>query len=108
MSKTNKIRIFVIKEDLTIEENKAKHRMARMKFIERCCSGEYIPRPLKEDRTLTDEEKRKIKAAKANAINQRFRQNNREAFNAYMNAEMKKKYNKTNNNTGIQKKRRPE
>ena len=41
---------------------------------------------------MTDEEKRKIKSAKANAINQRFRQNNREAFNAYMNAKMKEKY----------------
>jgi hypothetical protein len=98
MTETGKIRKVVIapnrpiKEDLTIEENKAKHRMARMKFIERCCSGEYIPRPLKEDNTLTDEEKRKIKAAKAKAINQRFRQKNREAFNAYMNAKMKEKY----------------
>ncbi len=52
----------------------------------------YIPRPLKEDNKLTDEEKRKIKAAKANAINQKFRQNNREAFNAYMNTKMKEKY----------------
>ena len=100
MTETGNIRIVVIapnrpiKEDLANEENKAKHRMARMKFIERCCSGEYIPRPLKEDNKLTDEDKRKIKAAKSNAINLRFRQNNREAFNAYVNAKMKEKYKK--------------
>ena len=94
MTETNNIRIVVIapnrpiKEDLAIEENKAKHRMARMKFIERCCSGEYIPRPLKEDNKVTDDEKR----AKAKARNQRFRENNREAFNAYINAKMKEKY----------------
>ncbi len=98
MTETSEIRTFVIapnrptKEDLTIAEKKTKKQIARMKFIERCGSGEYIPRPYKEKDNLTIEEKRSIKAAKANAINLRFRQNNRAAINAYMNAKMKEKY----------------
>ncbi len=99
MTETSEIRTFIIaqnrpnKEALTPAEKKAKNRIARMKFIERCRSGEYMPRPYKEEDKLTIEEKLKIRTAKTKITNLRFRQNNREAVNAYMNAKkIKHKY----------------
>ncbi len=98
MTETSEIRTFIIapnrptKEALTPAEKKAKNRIARMKFIERCRSGEYMPRPYKEEDNLTIEEKLKIRTAKAKITTLRFRQNNGEAINAYQNAKMKEKY----------------
>ncbi len=79
-------------QDLRPNENKAHYRNKRMKFIEKCCRGEYISRADKQNTILTPDEIQQHKKMKTKEYNTRFRERYKDALNAYMNAKMKERY----------------